>query len=523
MSVQRNSRGHWSEIIITVSLFLRTRIKMDSLLLFALVIPFFVFDVKAGSIDSNGRQLDGSYPEEDIKYHYEVKKFNVPVDHFSFTRNDTFKIRYLVNDTWQRGDNSPIFFYTGNEGNITVFAENTGFMWEIAPTFGALLIFAEHRYYGESVPFGNLSYSDADHLGYLTSQQALADYADLISYLKSAKNMTHSPVIIFGGSYGGMLSAWMRMKYPHIVNGAIAASAPILQFTGITSCDAFARVVTSDFEAASPLCRKSIRKSWNAIRNITSTKNGTMWLSENWKLCPSSDVKLLKDFLTDVYGNLAMVNYPYKTNFLAPLPANPISAFCSHLTNPNLDDKSLLLALKKALSVYTNSTGTTECLIISDDAAPALGAKGWPYQACTEMVMPMCSDGINDMFEPTPWNIDEYAKQCYKNFQIKPQPYLVCEMYGCKDLSTASNIVFSNGLLDPWSTGGVISNVSSSTIAILIPEAAHHLDLRASNPRDPYSVVQARKIHCAYIKKWIREEQARVIERNDNRYEIVNV
>ncbi|XP_011863698.1 PREDICTED: lysosomal Pro-X carboxypeptidase [Vollenhovia emeryi] len=443
------------------------------------------------------------------RYKYEIRTFDVRVDHFSFAVQDTFKLRYLVNDTWRKTENAPIFFYTGNEGDIEVFAENTGFLWETAPQFGALVVFAEHRYYGESLPYGNRSYADPQHLGYLTSQQALADYADLIGYLKSQPEYKRSPVIAFGGSYGGMLSAWMRMKYPHIIQGAIASSAPIQQFAGVVDCEAFSRIATSDYRAANSTCPQLIRKAWSTITNVTSNDEGKKWLSDNWKLCEplktAEHVKTLKDFLEEVYINLAMVNYPYEADFLAPLPGNPVNVFCQHLTNASLTGKPLLLALHRAVSVYTNYTGKTSC-ISTRNAEPGLGGdKGWDYQACTEMVMPMCSDGNNDMFEPVDWNIVKYNNTCFKKYSVSSQPYLVCEQYGCKNFTNASNIVFSNGLLDPWTSGGVLRNLSESVVSILMPGAAHHLDLRASNSNDPYSVLLTRNFHRFSINKWIKE------------------
>ena len=71
-------------------------------------------------------------------------------------------------------------------------------------------------------------------------------------------------------------------------------------------------------------------------------------------------------------------------------------------------------------------------------------------------------------------------------------------------LEGASNLVFSSGSFDGWSSAGIATNLTTQSItSILIDQGAHHLDLMFSHPNDPVSVVQARELELNMIKQWI--------------------
>lgn len=56
--------------------------------------------------------------------------------------------------------------------------------------------------------------------------------------------------------------------------------------------------------------------------------------------------------------------------------------------------------------------------------------------------MPMCTDGVNDMFEPQKWDFDALSEECYKLWGVRPRPSWILSMYGGKNISSHSNIVF---------------------------------------------------------------------------------
>ena len=75
---------------------------------------------------------------------------------------------------------------------------------------------------------------------------------------------------------------------------------------------------------------------------ILFSGTGLHWLSEALHLCTpltnSQDVQHLKDWISETWVNLAMVDYPYESDFLQPLPAWPIKVTgkCPFITFNNI-------------------------------------------------------------------------------------------------------------------------------------------------------------------------------------------
>lgn len=513
---------------------------------------------------------------------------DAPLDHFSRGASEkTYRQRYFFCPKfWERGggeslaaggssvddgDAAPttVFFYTGNEADVELYLNATGLMWENARRFNAVLVFAEHRYYGKSRPNARLRRTSAGEdsrdgdgsdrmrapdLAYLTSEQAMADYATLIRDVKSEIGAPDAPVIVFGGSYGGMLATWMRLKYPSLVDGAVAGSAPIWSFVGEdppVDPGAFAMGVTFDatVKGGSPNeCAANVRLAWREMLNrasspspatdaegvkdaIVGSEERIASLATPLRLCPSQPLSTrdhldaVMDWLQDAFDYLAMGNFPYPSSYIlngdGMLPPYPFRVACSgNISNPDLaaaGGDALVSALAEAVGVFYNYTRDKPCFNYTSGVNPSTEEDGdlWGYQYCTEMFMPMGRDGVRDMFWPQPWNQTAAIAACERQWGVRPRVTWADTTFGGRRLRAASNIVWSNGDLDPWARLGVTESLSTSLRAVVIEGGAHHLDLFWSHPDDIESVRRAREIELDLVADWIAEKNTQGGTRED--------
>jgi hypothetical protein len=123
------------------------------------------------------------------------------IDHFS-PDGRTWQQRYFLNSTFYK-PGGPVFLCVGGEGpplteNVVITGEyHCALMVHLASQHSALNVALEHRYYGKSQPFADLS---TPNLRFLSSRQALQDIAMFHEHIMSLLSLPpDTKWVTFGG------------------------------------------------------------------------------------------------------------------------------------------------------------------------------------------------------------------------------------------------------------------------------------------------------------------------------------
>jgi len=219
-----------------------------------------------------------------------------------------------------------------------------------------------------------------------------------------------------------------------------------------------------------------------------------------------------------------MSSYPYASNYIAgavlgtetgSLPAYPVASACNDFLTEDFGDdaEARVAAIGKFSAVFWNSDGQDTCL---DPLTmwDTYNSYIWDYLYCRSLLMPNgMLGGEHDMFWESQWSQEGTVAWCNEQYSIEVDSKgPASRKYGGRALAKAmSNVVFSNGDMDPWMPGGIseadVGN-SDSLVAMMVEGGGHHLDLMFSNSADPQSVVAVREAEAAQIRQWIMQSES---------------
>ena len=128
-----------------------------------------------------------------------------------------------------------------------------------------------------------------ENLKYLTVEQTLNDFNDFMKEYRLSIPGKPRAAVLFGGSYGGMLAAWLRMKFPQTFQGAIAASAPIIYFKGASDPQEFYKIITDSYKDAQTGCDILIKEVHTLLDGIKTNPEKSAGLQEILGTCQKTD------------------------------------------------------------------------------------------------------------------------------------------------------------------------------------------------------------------------------------------
>ncbi|KAI3519181.1 hypothetical protein L1887_08208 [Cichorium endivia] len=397
--------------------------------------------------------------------------FNQTLDHFSPYDHRQFEQRYYEYLNEFKLPNGPIFLKICGESACSGISND--FMSILAKKFGAALVTVEHRYYGKSSPFKSLT---TQNLQFLSSKQALFDLAAFRQFYQESLNKklnrtnVENPWFVFGVSYAGALSAWFRLKFPHLTCGSLASSGVINAVYNFTEFD------QQVGESAGPECKAVLQEVTQLVEEKLASNSKALKTTFG-----ASQLKIDGDFLYFL-ADATVIAIQY---------GNP-DKLCTPMIEAKKAGEDLVNAYAKYVKEYfVGDFGAEvesydqENLKKTDPGVYDSADRLWWFQVCSEVAYFQVAPE-NDSIRSSKVDIRYHLDLCKNVFGegVYPDVDATNLYYGGTKIA-GSKIVFTNGSQDPWRRASKqVSSPSMPSYIMTCHNCGHGTDLRGC-PQSP--------------------------------------
>merc|ERR1719210_2841834 len=435
------------------------------------------------------------YPEQ---FHDQI------LDHFDATNPGQWNQRYWAN--FDNYDNDGLaFLFIGGESEASPGWLNYGKWYDWAQMHGAALFVLEHRFYGQSRPTEDLS---RENIKYLSSRQALEDAGRFISDMNRRHNLT--TWITFGGSYPGSLSAWMRLRFPHLVTGSVSSSGPL--FAKLDYWE-YLQVVADALDTTGPGCNVALTQALTTIEMMVEMEDTWQDLSSKFKLCSTldgfntMDVRSFMELLIDNLAGIVQYNGRYEED---------IFSICAVMTDESLGEPVDRLAAVNEIMMemsgeecvdHTYNTFLQD-LTNTNWTAGGIGWRQWTWQTCTEFGWYQTTNQESSVYGGS-LPLDFFERWCQDAFGEDFTHEMLANNVANTNIEyggfhpSVSNVVFVHGSIDPWHAMGVLEDLNEDAPSIYIPGTSHCADMYPDKPEDPEELTAARVKIGELVNSWI--------------------
>mmetsp|Transcript_64794 Transcript_64794/g.180048 ORF Transcript_64794/g.180048 Transcript_64794/m.180048 type:complete len:468 (-) Transcript_64794:401-1804(-) len=421
----------------------------------------------------------------------DAQYWDAPQDHFDDANTATYKQKYYVNSEYYQ-EGGPIFLEIGGEGPVG--GPPGGYIASLGQERNALLIQLEHRFYGESLPNGNV---DTDNLKLLTVENALADLAGFIDWY-TAEQGTTGKWFAFGGSYPGALSGWFRKAYPDHTAGSLSSSGVVNAINEFTAFDE--RVAT----AIGDECADNVRAVTAAFERAVVGEDATN--------ATNADAKALFGCAADMWDE----DYFYMLADSAAMADQYGSKFalCDTLGAMGSDatDATKMETFANFTNTYWGADFGSGCFYdsacLADKSKYEAGAtdRSWRWQKCYQLAyfQPAPAEGS---LRSSVVTMDYHYEQCMKVFGLAPPDVSnINDKFGAEKIQV-DKVFFSDFSDDPWREASVVSNddipATSEFHLVQCDECGHCMDFSTPSDTEPAALTAERQAFEVKLDEWL--------------------